>query len=115
MHFPIYQQLDMMDCGPTSLRMTAKFYGRSYTLQNLREKSFVTRHGVSMLGISEAAESIEMHTNGVEIADSVGEKYTMTKGQYYHGRYFLSRTVYHAGTENYCRKKFTLKNKQTKI
>ena len=65
--FPLYQQLDAMDCGPTSLRMIAKFYGRSYSLQNLREKSFVTRHGVSMLGISDAAESIGMHTNGVKI------------------------------------------------
>ena len=65
--FPLYQQLDSMDCGPTCLRMIAKYYGRSYTLQNLREKSFITREGVSMLGISDAAESIGMHTQGVRI------------------------------------------------
>jgi len=47
--------------------MVAKYYGRSYTLQNLREKSFITREGVSMLGISDAAESIGMHTQGVRI------------------------------------------------
>jgi ATP-binding cassette subfamily B protein len=40
--------------------MIAKRYGRSYTLQTLREKSFITREGVSMLGISDAAESIGM-------------------------------------------------------
>ena len=65
--FPLYTQLDSMDCGPTCLRMIAKHYGRSYTLQNLREKSFITREGVSMLGISDAAESIGMHTQGVKI------------------------------------------------
>jgi len=65
--FPLYTQLDSMDCGPTCLRMIAKHYGRSYTLQNLREKSFITRAGVSMLGISDAAESIGMHTQGVKI------------------------------------------------
>ena len=65
--FPQYIQLDSMDCGPTCLRMIAKYYGRSYTLQNLREKSFITREGVSMLGISDAAESIGMHTQGVRI------------------------------------------------
>ena len=65
--FPLYQQLDSMDCGPTCLRMIAKYYGRSYTLQNLREKSFITREGVSMLGISDAAESIGMATQGVRI------------------------------------------------
>ena len=63
----MYQQLDSMDCGPTCLRMIAKHYGRSYTLQNLREKSFITRQGVSMLGISDAAENIGMHTQGVRI------------------------------------------------
>ena len=65
--FPVYIQLDSMDCGPTCLRMIAKHYGRSYTLQNLREKSFITREGVSMLGISDAAESIGMHTQGVKV------------------------------------------------
>jgi ATP-binding cassette subfamily B protein len=65
--FPHYIQLDSMDCGPTCLRMIARHYGRSYTLQNLREKSFITREGVSMLGISDAAESIGMHTQGVRI------------------------------------------------
>jgi ABC-type bacteriocin/lantibiotic exporter with double-glycine peptidase domain len=47
--------------------MVAKYYGRSYSLQNLRERSFITREGVSMLGISDAAESIGMHTVGVRI------------------------------------------------
>jgi len=47
--------------------MIAKHYGRSYTLQTLRERSFITREGVSMLGISDAAESIGMHTQGVRI------------------------------------------------
>jgi ATP-binding cassette subfamily B protein len=65
--FPHYTQLDAMDCGPTCLRMIAKHYGRSYTLQTLREKSFITREGVSMLGISDAAENIGFHTQGVRI------------------------------------------------
>jgi len=65
--FPHYVQLDAMDCGPACLRMIAKYYGRSYNQQNLREKCFITREGVSMLGISDAAESIGMHTQGVKI------------------------------------------------
>jgi ATP-binding cassette subfamily B protein len=47
--------------------MVARHYGRSYTLQTLRERSFITREGVSMLGISEAAESIGFRTSGVKI------------------------------------------------
>ena len=65
--FPHYIQLDAMDCGPTCLRMVAKHYGKSYSLQNLREKSRITREGVSLLGISDAAEAIGMRTIGVSI------------------------------------------------
>ena len=64
---PLYKQLDTMDCGPTCLRMIAKCYGRSFSVQYLREKSFITREGVSMLGISDAAEAIGFRTNGVKI------------------------------------------------
>lgn len=56
-----------MDCGPTCLRMIAKHYGKSYTLQYLRENSFITREGVSLLGISDAAERIGFLTTGVKI------------------------------------------------
>ena len=55
--FPHYLQLDAMDCGPTCLRMIARYYGKNYSLQTLRERSFITREGVSMPGISDAAES----------------------------------------------------------
>lgn len=65
--FPHYVQMDTMDCGPACLRMIAKYYGRSYALQALRERSFITREGVSMLGISDAAESIGFRTSGVRI------------------------------------------------
>lgn len=66
-HFPHFAQLDAMDCGPTCLRMVAKYFGRNYSLQTLREKSYITREGVSMLGISEAAESIGLRTRGVRV------------------------------------------------
>jgi ATP-binding cassette, subfamily B, bacterial len=66
--FPFVKQLDAMDCGPTSLCMIARFYGKSYSQQTLRERSFITREGVSMLGTSDAAESIGMRTMGVRIS-----------------------------------------------
>lgn len=65
--FPLYHQLDAVDCGPTSLRMIAKYYGHSYSIQYLREHAFITREGVSMLGISDAAEHIGFRTMGVRI------------------------------------------------
>ena len=54
--FSFYYQHDAMDCGPTCLRMIAAFYDRNYSLESLREKANLTHEGVSLLGISEAAE-----------------------------------------------------------
>ena len=56
-----------MDCGPSCLRMIAKHHGRNYSVQTLRERSYITREGVSMLGTSDAAESIGFRTMGVKI------------------------------------------------
>lgn len=66
-HFPHYIQHDAMDCGPTCLRMVAAFHGKRYSLEGLREKSFITREGVSMLGISEAAEKIGFRSICVQV------------------------------------------------
>ncbi|PSL48029.1 ATP-binding cassette subfamily B protein [Chitinophaga niastensis] len=68
MAFSFYKQMDAMDCGPTCLRMVAKHYGRSYSLEYLREQANITREGVSLLGISEAAEKIGFRTNAVKIS-----------------------------------------------
>ena len=65
--FIAYHQLDAMDCGPTCLRMIAKFYGKNYSLQSLREKCHITKEGVSMLGISDAAEAIGFRSTGVKL------------------------------------------------
>lgn len=63
----LHRQHDAMDCGPTCLRMVAEHYGKKYSLQELRRKSFLNREGVSLLGISDAAESIGFRTIGVKI------------------------------------------------
>ena len=58
--FPNYIQLDAMDCGPTCLRIIAQYYGRHYTLKNLRKKCHITREGVSLLGISVLLKSMKL-------------------------------------------------------
>ncbi len=65
--FPHYYQLDYMDCGPTCLRMVAKYYGENYSLQYLREHCYLDREGVSLQGIIEGAEHIGMRTLPVKL------------------------------------------------
>ncbi len=57
-----------MDCGPTCLRMVAKYYGRSISLDHLRNKSQYGKQGVSMLGLADAAESIGLKSVGAKIS-----------------------------------------------
>ena len=65
--FPFYHQPDQMDCGATCLAMVAKHYGKTYTVQKLREMCFASRAGVSLLGISDAAEKLGFKTMGVKV------------------------------------------------
>ncbi len=67
MKFPFYKQPDYMDCGPTCLRMVAKYYGKAIPLQELRELTQTIREGSSILGISNAAEKIGFRTLGVKV------------------------------------------------
>ncbi len=65
--FPLYKQLDAMDCGPTCLRMVAKHYGRNIPLDYLRNKSQYGKQGVSLLGLADAAESISLKSVGAKL------------------------------------------------
>ena len=67
MSFPFFKQPDAMDCGPSCLKMVASFYGKSLSLESLRRKCYITREGVSFLGLSEAADSTGFRTIGVRI------------------------------------------------
>jgi ATP-binding cassette subfamily B protein len=64
--FPHVKQHDSMDCGAACLSMVSRFYGRKYRLEELREMTYLDRQGVSLKGISEAAENIGFHTLAVK-------------------------------------------------
>ncbi len=67
---PFTPQHDQMDCGPACLRMVAAAHGKTYPLEYLREKAFLSREGVSLLGISEAAEHIGLETFSAKLSIS---------------------------------------------
>ncbi len=65
--FPFYKQPDSKDCGPTCLRIIAKYYGKLISLQEIREISETTREGSSLLKLSEAAEAMGFKTIGAKL------------------------------------------------
>jgi len=66
--FPAYQQAEAKDCGPTCIKIIAKFYGKTINTQELRQLSETTREGSSLMGISDAAEGIGFRTLGIKLA-----------------------------------------------
>ncbi len=65
--FPFYKQPNAMDCGPTCLRMVAKYYEKDVPPEQLRLKAQYGKEGVNLLGIAEAAESIGFKTIGAKL------------------------------------------------
>ncbi|HVW97841.1 MAG TPA: peptidase domain-containing ABC transporter [Mucilaginibacter sp.] len=62
--FQFYKQRDEVDCGPTCLKMIAKHFGRTFSIQKLRTLCQITKGGVTFLDISEAAEKLGLHSIG---------------------------------------------------
>ncbi len=54
-----------MDCGAACLSMICTHYGRSVEIDRIRTLCRITKSGVSLLGISEAAETLGFRTRGV--------------------------------------------------
>ncbi len=65
--FPIDRQMDSQDCGPACLKMIAKYFGRFYSLQYLRDKCSIGKNGVSLLDLSNGAEAIGLHSLALKI------------------------------------------------
>jgi len=65
--FPFHEQLDSMDCGVACLRMVASYHGREYEASRLRDLTYIDREGVSLLGISHAAEHIGLKSMGAPV------------------------------------------------
>jgi len=66
--FPFFKQFDQMDCGPSCLRMIARYHGKHFDRNYLSEKTGLTREGVSVAGIIEGAEAMSMKALPVKVS-----------------------------------------------
>jgi ATP-binding cassette, subfamily B, bacterial len=66
--FTNYRQADYKDCGPTCLKIIAKYYGKTINIQELRDASETTREGSNLLFLSDAAEKVGFRTLGVKLS-----------------------------------------------
>ena len=66
--FPFYCQHDSMQCGVACLAMVCKHYGQTYSQDTIAKICYATSEGVSMLGVSEAATQMGLHTTSGKIS-----------------------------------------------
>jgi ATP-binding cassette subfamily B protein len=67
MKFPIIQQLDQMDCGPSCLMMISQFFNKTFSLSQVRRLCDKGQQGVTLLGINKAAEELGFKTLPMKI------------------------------------------------
>jgi len=65
--FPFIEQYDEMTCGTTAIMMIAKYYGKSFSSNRLRDLAHVDLSGASMAGLASAAEQLGFSTRGVKL------------------------------------------------
>ena len=98
MAFPFYKQFDTMDCGPACLRMIAKHYGKSLSIEKIRDLSYIDRDGVSLAGLSGAAENLNLKSLAVRLSfDQLQKEVTLPCIAHWQQNHFV---VIHKITKN---------------
>ncbi len=87
--YPFIRQQTQMDCGATCLAMISQFYGKSVSLNNLRQLCNVSSYGTTLLSIAEAAEKLGFTTRGVRCSFDGLKKLRMPIICHWKGNHFV--------------------------
>lgn len=97
--FPVDYQMDSQDCGPACLKIIAKYFGRFYSLQYLRDQCGITKQGVSLADLSIGAESIGLRTLAIKCTlEDVVNQIPFPAILFWKESHFI--VVYHANKKN---------------
>jgi len=64
--YPYFAQQSASDCGAASLVMVARYWGKRFSVNRVRDIANVDRNGASLRGLSAAAESLGFSTRPVK-------------------------------------------------
>lgn len=93
--FPVEYQMDSQDCGPACLKIIAKYYGKYYSLQYLRDSCGITKEGVSMRDLSIGAERIGFHTLSLKVGlNDLVQRVSLPVILFWNASHFI--VIYHA-------------------
>ncbi|WP_392534160.1 peptidase domain-containing ABC transporter [Nostoc sp. C117] len=74
---PVVQQHSEEDCGAASLASIAKYYGRTFTINRLRETVGTRQQGTTLLGLKQGAESLGFNARGVKASLDIINRQTV--------------------------------------
>ena len=66
--FPLILQRDAIQCGVSCLQMICKYYGQSYSFEELEKICIPTVEGISLLGVKDAAETLGLSTTCCQLS-----------------------------------------------
>lgn len=112
MKFPVYRQIEAMDCGPTCIQMIAAYYNKKYSLQTLKDYCTVTRLGISIHDLVKGCEKIGLEAVPLKMSVSRINDLPLPAILYWHQNHFVvlhkikkkkGDTIYHLCDPSYGR------------
>ncbi|MDJ0677662.1 MAG: peptidase domain-containing ABC transporter [Calothrix sp. MO_167.B42] len=87
--YPFFAQQSTSDCGAACLVMVARYWGKYFSLNRLRDICNVDRNGASLRGISAAAESIGFSTRPVKASLEQFAQQKLPAIVHWQGKHFI--------------------------
>ncbi|MEH1867693.1 MAG: peptidase domain-containing ABC transporter [Nostoc sp.] len=87
--YPFFAQQSASDCGAACLVMVSRYWGKSFSLNRLRDIANVDRNGASLRGLSVAAESIGFTTRPVKASLDKLAKQQLPAIAHWEGKHYI--------------------------
>ncbi|WP_242057185.1 MULTISPECIES: cysteine peptidase family C39 domain-containing protein [Oscillatoriales] len=87
--YPFFAQQSASDCGAASLVMVARYWGKRFSVNRLRDMANVDRNGASLRGLSAAAESIGFSTRPVKASLDQLAKQNLPAIAHWEGKHYV--------------------------
>ncbi|GET36123.1 cyclic nucleotide-regulated ABC bacteriocin/lantibiotic exporter [Microseira wollei NIES-4236] len=87
--YPFFAQQSGSDCGAACLVMVSRYWGKSFSVNRLRDIANVDRNGASLRGLSTAAESIGFATRPVKASLDQLAKQQLPAIVHWEGKHYI--------------------------
>ncbi|GAA6619186.1 peptidase domain-containing ABC transporter [Scytonema sp. NUACC26] len=88
-HYPFFQQQSVSDCGAACLVMVGRYWGKSFSVNRLRDIANIDRNGASLRGLAVAAESIGLTARPVKASLERLAQQTLPAIVHWEGKHYI--------------------------